>query len=347
MKQHFPHGQFRFLGVSSQEHLDDTPIIEALERSVPGLIAVSVSGVQTDTGLFLINLEAAMWGDTVRVLYELALKRSEHEPEFQICLSIAFPGLDEAAAVYQGSYMKLGQYRFYFPGKMVLIPDELPTLTAELPKFNPGQFTEQLKRLQLEEAFAELRQHVAALCSYYDNDVFQFKSFLGNMIFNVTHQFSHLKVLEEEKYDLFRSIDEAPNADAAAGILEGFLDRVMELASSAVPASGSHTNMKKLLEYIEEHYAEPLSLTELARHFHFNPSYLSSLFTAHNQEGFKEHLNTIRTDKAAVLLREGETPISEISSMVGYGDHSYFCKVFKKYTGQSPSGYRRQFYGQE
>jgi two-component system response regulator YesN len=121
----------------------------------------------------------------------------------------------------------------------------------------------------------------------------------------------------------------------------------MELTSTAALAPGSNANMTKLLQYMEEHYAEPLSLTELARHFHFNPSYLSSLFTTYNQEGFKEHLNTIRTGKAAELLRAGEAAISEISSMVGYGDHSYFCKVFKKYTGLSPSGYRRQHYGQE
>ncbi|WP_379153494.1 response regulator [Paenibacillus sp. sgz5001063] len=347
LEQYFPNGQFRFLGESSQEHIPYTAISEALERRVPGLVTVSISGVQPDSVLLLINLEASMWEDTIQVLQELALKQAGHEPAFRISLSMAFGAVNEAAAVYQDSYLKLKQYRFYFPELMVLIPDELPPLPEELPKFNLSQFTEQLKRLQLEEGFADLRQHVAELCSYYENDVFQFKSFLGNIIFNVTNQFSHLKVLEEEKYDLFRSIDEAPYADAAAGILDGFLDRVMELASSAAPASGSHANMKKLLEFIEEHYAEPLSLTELARHFHFNPSYLSSLFTAHNQEGFKEHLNTVRTDKAAELLRAGEAPISEISSMVGYGDHSYFCKVFKKYTGLSPSGYRRQFYGQE
>lgn len=130
-------------------------------------------------------------------------------------------------------------------------------------------------------------------------------------------------------------------------ILDDYLSRIMELTSSAVPAPGSNANMTKLLQYIEEHYAEPLTLTELARHFHFNPSYLSSLFTTYNHEGFKEHLNKVRTGKAAELLRAGEAPIAEISSMVGYGDHSYFCKVFKKYSGLSPSSYRRQYYGQE
>ena len=51
--------------------------------------------------------------------------------------------------------------------------------------------------------------------------------------------------------------------------------------------------MAMLLDYIREHFAEPLSLTELAKHFHFNPSYLSSISAAHNNEGFSEYLNKI------------------------------------------------------
>ncbi|MGO4372676.1 helix-turn-helix transcriptional regulator, partial [Paenibacillus sp. MCAF20] len=104
-----------------------------------------------------------------------------------------------------------------------------------------------------------------------------------------------------------------------------------------------NVNMKRLLDYIDEHYAEPLNLTEMAKHFHFNPSYLSSYFSTHNEEGFIEYLHKVRTDKAASLLRKGEAMISEISGLVGYSDHSYFCKVFKRHTGHSPSSYRRQY----
>ncbi|WP_337588930.1 helix-turn-helix domain-containing protein [Gorillibacterium massiliense] len=43
-------------------------------------------------------------------------------------------------------------------------------------------------------------------------------------------------------------------------------------------------------------------------------------------------------------MRERAAPISEISSMVGYSDHSYFCRVFKKVTGLAPSQYRKKFH---
>lgn len=101
-------------------------------------------------------------------------------------------------------------------------------------------------------------------------------------------------------------------------------------------------NMKKLMQYISKHYAEPLTLTEVAKHFHFNPSYLSSYFSTHNKESFIEYLNRIRIEEATKLLIQGTESISEISGLVGYSDHSYFCKVFKKIKGSSPSQYKRK-----
>ena len=361
VKRQFPHELFSFLGweTGRQEAADvddaantaavalHASVSEALEHSVPGLVLTALPGGEPNAMLLLVNLQEEQRPALVQALNHLAHKLAGQVPELRLSLSRTFRSLNELAVIHQESYLKLQQYRFFLPDQVLLVHEGLPSREALLPKFNLTQFTEQLKRQHLEEAFSDLRQYVDTLSRQYDGDVFQFKSFLGNILFNVTNQFSHLEDLEEGKYGLFRAVDEAHSADEAVRILDGFLARVMELTSTAALAPGSNANMTKLLQYMEEHYAEPLSLTELARHFHFNPSYLSSLFTTYNKEGFKEHLNTIRTGKAAELLRAGEAAISEISSLVGYGDHSYFCKVFKKYTGLSPSGYRRQHYGQE
>ncbi|WP_165786638.1 helix-turn-helix transcriptional regulator [Heyndrickxia camelliae] len=96
------------------------------------------------------------------------------------------------------------------------------------------------------------------------------------------------------------------------------------------------------MNYIKNHHHEPLSLTEVAKQFHFSPSYLSSYFSTHNKEGFNEYLNRIRIEEASKLLIQGAASISQISAMVGYSDHSYFCKVFKKVQGMSPSQFKRK-----
>ena len=88
----------------------------------------------------------------------------------------------------------------------------------------------------------------------------------------------------------------------------------------------------------------PLDLeTMLQRPLTFNYSYLSSYFSANSREGFSEYLNRARIRRAEELLRKGDIPVSEVCGMVGYGDHSYFCKVFKKFTGKTPSEFRRQY----
>ena len=186
--------------------------------------------------------------------------------------------------------------------------------------------------------------------NHYKTDVFEFKSFLGNIIFNITILFGRLELdmknLEEAKYAYFKSIGEASHVSEAIRLLETFIEETNAVIKTK-RSTGGNPNMTMLLDYIHEHYAEPLSLTEIAKHFHFNPSYLSSYFTSHNKEGFSEYLNKIRVEKAAELLKQDIASISEISGMVGYSDHSYFTKVFKKLTGISPSQYKNNTSQQE
>ena len=47
-------------------------------------------------------------------------------------------------------------------------------------------------------------------------------------------------------------------------------------------------------------------------------------------------------EKACEFLKDSKYPISQVSAEVGYSDHSYFCRVFKKITGKTPSAYRRE-----
>lgn len=248
---------------------------------------------------------------------------------------------------YEGNMLKLLDYSFFLPDVRVFMYNDLPKLPkTAIEPFNLNRFTDEFKRERFDDAFDYLSGHVHALSANYRMNVFEFKSFLGNLIFNMTVLLGNMKYdnkeLDNIKFTYFKAIEDAATAKEAIGALEQFI----VLAKASIADKAEHpgnVNMKRLLDYIDEHYAEPLNLTEMAKHFHFNPSYLSNYFSTHNEEGFIEYLHKVRTDKAASLLRKGEAMISEISGMVGYSDHSYFCKVFKRHTGQSPSSYRRQY----
>lgn len=100
---------------------------------------------------------------------------------------------------------------------------------------------------------------------------------------------------------------------------------------------------KKILQYIEEHYHEDISLQELADYLNYSEAYFSTVFKQCFDENFTIFLSRYRVEKAKVMLEDITINVKEISEQVGYNDSNYFTKVFKRITGVTPSEYRRKF----
>lgn len=93
--------------------------------------------------------------------------------------------------------------------------------------------------------------------------------------------------------------------------------------------------------YLDQHYAESVSLEQVASTIGFNPSYFSVLFKKECGVGFQDYLTEIRIKKAKEILRKSDLSIAEICGQIGYKDLRHFAKTFKKATGLSPGGYRK------
>ena len=102
----------------------------------------------------------------------------------------------------------------------------------------------------------------------------------------------------------------------------------------------SSVSIKKATEYIAAHFAEEITLADVANEIHLNASYLSTLFKQVTGVSFKEYLNKIRIEEAQRLLLNTDYPIMHIAISCGFSDQSYFTKVFKKHTGLTPKQYR-------
>lgn len=109
-------------------------------------------------------------------------------------------------------------------------------------------------------------------------------------------------------------------------------------ASADFSASGDDT-MKKVLEYCESNYREG-TLAEIADQLYLNTSYLSSLIKQKTSLNFSDHIQNARMKQAALLLRDPNVKIYNISDMVGYLNPNNFARAFKLYYGMSPSEYR-------
>lgn len=100
------------------------------------------------------------------------------------------------------------------------------------------------------------------------------------------------------------------------------------------------------VEYIKEHYNEPdLSLQNLTAYLSMSTSSFSVLFKAYTGATFVEFLTRLRINKAQELILSTDKKNYEIADAIGYDDPGYFRTIFKKYTGLSPSEYRKTHRG--
>ena len=106
--------------------------------------------------------------------------------------------------------------------------------------------------------------------------------------------------------------------------------------------AGTVENLKKVLQYIGEHYSSPIRLSELAELVNMNEQYFCRYFKKNIGKTITEYINVIRVEKAATALAETEDKIIDIAAACGFDNTGYFIRRFKKEKGMTPSEYRKK-----
>lgn len=96
-------------------------------------------------------------------------------------------------------------------------------------------------------------------------------------------------------------------------------------------------------EYLEQHYAEKISLDELSKQFFINKYYLTRVFKEQFGQSITAYLTSLRITHAKQLLRFSDKSVEEIGLECGLGQLHYFSRVFKETEGVAPSVYRAQW----
>lgn len=250
-----------------------------------------------------------------------------------------FSYLEEIKEVYQQDFLPNLDRFFYAKDIELMRTDTDCWQEKEMYRFDFKKFTNYLNEGLFESAFQLLQIYVSAAINN-KMDWYKLKNLTKNLLYNIIVTYESKKISTNDlKQQCFILIDQAMYAQ---DFMEAFTKII---ATMKIPiADGMYKNderMQEILNYIEEHYKETMDLAEVAKVFNFNYNYLSTYFNSNAKEGFSEYLNRIRIKKAGILLQAKVLPISDISAAVGYSDHSYFCRVFKKMTGETPSHYRR------
>ncbi len=96
----------------------------------------------------------------------------------------------------------------------------------------------------------------------------------------------------------------------------------------------------KVKKYINDNFHRDISMDDAAKETNLSYHYFSKFFKDSTGKSFVEYLTELRVDKSKGLLRETNDSIKEICYKIGYSDPNYYCKIFKKVTGMTPTEYR-------
>ncbi len=113
------------------------------------------------------------------------------------------------------------------------------------------------------------------------------------------------------------------------------------LSRSETLGDGIQRVVRKAIAYLDKHYRETISLTDVARHVGISKEYLARCF--HQEMGITLviYLNRYRVNRAKTLLEQGGHSLTEVALEVGFSSSTYFSRVFRQEVGMSPSEYER------
>ncbi|MFC5467320.1 helix-turn-helix domain-containing protein [Cohnella suwonensis] len=103
-----------------------------------------------------------------------------------------------------------------------------------------------------------------------------------------------------------------------------------------------HPITSQVVDYINAHLADEIYLDVLAAKLKMSSGYLSSYFKAKTGMNIVDYINETRIAKAASLLDDDRLKIRDAARSVGYQNITSFNRMFKKYTGLTPSEYRKR-----
>ena len=131
-------------------------------------------------------------------------------------------------------------------------------------------------------------------------------------------------------------------------VLRGYIQVILSRALPRMALKDRDPEMAnvvyEIMKYLSIHCAEPISLCDLSHALGVSQSYLSHTFSQRIGMNFRTYINTLRADKACLLLRNSTRTITDIAYECGFSSQSYFSYVFKRKMQRTPREYVKEIY---
>lgn len=104
--------------------------------------------------------------------------------------------------------------------------------------------------------------------------------------------------------------------------------------------------IRKIMEYIRNHYAEKITLEDLADQIHLCKSESCRLFKRYMNESMFDYLLNYRIERSLELLRQSDLDVTQIAGRVGFANPGYYSRIFKRKMGCTPLEFRKSRSGE-
>ncbi len=120
-----------------------------------------------------------------------------------------------------------------------------------------------------------------------------------------------------------------------------------EISAKNVTISKNKEYVKQAVAYIQENYADKISLGDIADHVGLSKGYLQKVFNRESETSVIKYLLNYRIEQACKLLIESDYSIAQISNMVGFSDVKNFYVTFKRMMNETPGLYHEKHRAQK
>ena len=276
-------------------------------------------------------------------MFKQILHSIRQSVEFQLGLSVSFVWSEKTCNFQTISerytqVKRLAKYRYFLPDTYILNEQYLATaanqvdiadldidlgeLKLAINNLDRQSVSNLISKLYLERTAKSL--DFAVLQYLRDKIELIFNEILSKIPPNAPIQFPKLEYTNiEQEYLNIRML---------------FLESIAQISAAQ---ERHHPMVASAIQYLEQHYSADVSLESTAEAIGITGTYLSRLFRQELDTTFLFYLTNLRIRRAKQLLRDPRRKLAEIASSVGFQDEKYFCRVFKKITGQTPTDFRK------
>ena len=212
------------------------------------------------------------------------------------------------------------------------------------PSAETGEIIEYIRNADIKAMEATARM-VDTLGGSLDHDVIKSSLLMKKALFEIINS-----VLENEEWAK-RFIDPAPlmsvdfsaceDMETAKTILVGIVGKLFLHMDRLKCGRQENAMVNAVCNYVLENVDEEISIKSIAESLFMNKSYMSETFRQKTGSTLIEYITLVKMERAKRLIREGSLKTYEIAVKLGFKDIEYFSKLFKKFTGRSPTEFRK------